>query len=296
MNLLLLIGLGHLAMTSGTTGLSFTDAARSSDPIVVTGQLPASPKEQAESYVRELGVPAGNHQAARWADPICPQAIGLRDEHAAIVERQIRRIISEVGAPLAREGCRGNLSVVFTDAPQKLVRHIAASGAHLPAASSRKLKNDVAPVRWWYNTEFRTRDGSPAVDLTSPAGFIEAEKVSPLPVGRSGNLSLFSSSMVSTQAIRAIRSATVIVDVHEADGVPLSAAVDYAALVGLAEVKLNASPRGSILSLFEADGQRRLTTRDRAFLQGLYRINMDRRAEQQRRAIIRAMVNAKPAS
>jgi hypothetical protein len=144
-------------------------------------------------------------------------------------------------------------------------------------------------VRWWYNTEIRSRDGSPAADVPTPGGFLEGPQVIPLPTGQSGNLSLYSPSLVSTQAVRAIHSATVVIDVKRAEGVPLKSVIDYATLVGLAEIKLGASPGNSILSLFRSDGHNRLTRRDRAFLTGLYRIAMDRRAEQQRRALVGAI-------
>ena len=81
----------------------------------------------------------------------------------------------------------------------------------------------------------------------------------------------------------------MVIDVKRAEGVPLKSVIDYATLVGLAEIKLGASPGNSILSLFRSDGHNRLTRRDRAFLTGLYRIAMDRRAEQQRRALVGAI-------
>lgn len=266
---------------------------RTDETIIVTGELQEQAKQKAQSYITELGVAVGERPTARWFDPICPRAIGLSKQHAAIVEKQIRRIVREVGAPLAKAGCSANFAVAFTDGPEQVVRHIASAGTELPPAVARELKTGEAPVRWWYNTEFRSRDGVSAGDVPMPGAFVEASNYMPLPSGQSGNLSLYSSSLVSTQVVRAIHSATVIVDVQRAEGVPLKSVVDYAAMVGLAEIVLGASPGDSILSLFQSDGDRGLTRRDRAFLASLYRIAMDRRAAQQRRAIVQAMVKPK---
>jgi hypothetical protein len=103
--------------------------ASNDETIVVTGELPGDPKEQARAYVKELGVAAGEQPTARWFDPICPHAIGLGKEHAKIVEEQIRRIIREAGAPLAKARCAPNFAVAFTDGPERV---FAASPAPAP--------------------------------------------------------------------------------------------------------------------------------------------------------------------
>lgn len=63
--------------------------------------------------------------------------------------------------------------------------------------------------------------------------------------------------------------------------------VDYAALVGLAEVRLGATAPNSILGLFGPDPNiGDLTVTDHAFLTALYALNLDRKAEQHRRVLI----------
>ena len=272
---------------------SSAQSPRSDEVIVVTGELQEQAKRKAQAYIKELGVVTGERPTARWFDPICPRAIGLSAQHAAIVEEQMRQIIREVGAPLAKAGCSPNFAVAFTDGPEQVVRHIASAGSELSPPAARELKKGKAPVRWWYNTEFRNRDGMSAGDTVSPSAFVQAPNYTPLPSGRSGNLSLYGSSLVSTQVVRAISSATVVVDVQRAEGVPLKSVIDYAALVGLSEIAFSASPADSILTLFQSGRNRGLTRRDRAFLTSLYRIAMDRKAEQQRRAIVQAMANPK---
>jgi hypothetical protein len=170
--------------------------------------------------------------------------------------------------------------IAFTDGPKPVLQHIARKSSALNQASARdvrKLKQGDAPVRWWYITETRSRDGAETDTLDMTFG---------APV-----LRIASPSLISTQAVRAITTATVIVDVGAAEGLPLKSVVDYAALVALAEIKGDASPSGSILSLFDRAGApRELTRRDSGFLSGLYSIHMDRRADQQRRTLVGQMV------
>ena len=272
-------------------------AAQPADSIVVTGDRLGHERQQAEFYVRELGIAAGEQPTARWFDPICPHAIGLSKENAKVVEERARSLIIEVGAPLAKPNCSANFNIVFTDAAEAVVRYVAQHGdtveRELPTVLVRELTSGAAPIRWWYNSEARTRDGAPAMSLPFPPGVnVESDSgVASLPSGRSGSLSLYSPSLVSNQLVRSITFATVVIDVRRSHGVPLSSAIDYAALVGLAEIRLGATPVRSVLSLFQPNGERQLTSRDRAFLTGLYEISMDRRAKQQRQALISKMVD-----
>lgn len=272
---------------------------RRDDSIVVMGDRPGHEPQQAESYVSELGVAAGEQPTARWIDPVCPHAIGLSKEHATLVERQIRNVIVQVGAPLAKPGCSANLNIVFTDSAEAVVRYVARHddtvSRELRPASVRELTSGVAPIRWWYNTDIRSRDGVPGMSLPFLPGVqVESDSgVGSLPYGRSGSLSLYSPSLVSNQLVRSIQFATIVVDVRRSRGAMLRSVVDYAALVGLAEVKLGANPERSVLSLFHPNGQRQLTNRDRAFLTGLYSMAMDRRARQQRQALVGALIRDK---
>ena len=263
------------------------------DTIVVTGELEKQARQKANSYIRELGVATGEQQAARWFDPICPRTIGLSKDHARIVEDRVRQVVQEAGAPLAEAGCSANFLIAFTDGPERLVQRVAGSRGGLPLTHARELKEGSAPIRWWYNTEFRSKDGKPASDASIPWAEVGSPSYTPLPSGQSGSLLHYNSSMVSTQAVRAIHSATVVIDVERAEGASLKSVVDYAALVGMAEISLGAAPPESVLSLFQPGGGRELTVRDRTFLSGLYEIAMDRPATRQRRAIVQAMVDLK---
>lgn len=283
-----------LVPTAATASLS----QATDDEIVVTGETRKEAQRKAQAYVRQLGVATGEKQAARWIGAVCPRAIGVNKAHAALVEQRIRKIATEAGAPVARPGCQGNLIVAFTDDGKAVARRISSLDSsptsQLSARDATKLKTDESPVRWWYNTSVQSKDGAASTSVNPPAAqFTDANgnRSDPPINDRTTVLSQYNSSLVSTLAVRGILSATVVVDVERASGTSLASIIDYAALVGLAEIRLGAAPDGSILSLFKpASAEKALTGRDAAFLKGLYKITLDRRANQQQRTLVGQMV------
>jgi hypothetical protein len=172
----------------------------------------------------------------------------------------------------------------------------------LPTSRSPDMLKDVSPthraylydgrtpVRWWHVTQARTKDGMrdvgnevpPAVRLDGPGG-----------AQLGGNVySQYRSSFLSTQMVRVLRAATVIIDVDNAEGKALDSVIDFAALVGLAEIRpSDPPPAGSVLSLF-AGGPKELTPLDENFLRTLYKIPLDRTAIAHRGLLVRGLVNA----
>ncbi len=280
------------------TAAAATVSQATDDEIVVTGETRKQAQRQAQAYIRQLGVASGQTQAARWIGSICPRAIGLRPDHAKMVEQRIRKIAENVGAPVAKSECQGNLIVAFTDDGKAIARKISSMDSsptyRISAIEAAKLKNADSPVRWWYNVSTMSRDGANSVPLSPPgAAFADASgnKSDPPINDRTTVIAQYNSSLVSTLTVRGITSATVVVDVERASGASLASIIDYAALVGLAEVRLGAAPEGSILSLFKPTAsQKTLSNRDEAFLRGLYRITLDRRADQHQRTLVGQMV------
>jgi hypothetical protein len=102
----------------------------------------------------------------------------------------------------------------------------------------------------------------------------------------------WNSSLVDTNLSIWAKAGVAVVDVNLATGVSLEALADYIALVMLAPMRLPPDAPGvpSVLSLF--DGSTRptgLSAWDRAFLKGLYAMQMNRSAQRQRQQLISAM-------
>lgn len=268
------------------------------EEILVVGSkpTPAEARRQAVEFVKATGAAAGHRPAARWTTPVCPRVFGLPTAHAARVEARVRGIAADVGAPLAAAPCRPNLAISFTADAGGLVQRLAARSAsrfaEVAPPDEELLLRGKAPVRWWYSSAERTKDGIAGTAMPLPAAGTVEGGVSAIPSnGNSSSYLHYRSSIVSTQMIRAIESATVVVDVQRATGVPLDAVAAYAAMVSLAEVRLNApAVPGSILGLFAKDGPRELRERDIAFLRGLYRLPLDRPARQHRGKLVRSML------
>jgi hypothetical protein len=262
--------------------------------IVVRGKALSKEEAQAkaQAFVQAVGMVTTVKPAARWLDRVCPKIVGLSDANiAARVEARVRSIASESGARVAKPGCEGNLVVIFTADADDLARRINAQDPRQMAETSPvwrgRLIDGRTPVRWWYSSEVRSADGAPSVNAPLPwlgissDGMADAGSTTGTDVGGDsggGYTNSRRSSLVSTNAKRAIRSATVLVDVTLANGKELEAVTDYAALVGLAEIRFAGDPPpDSVLSLFApVSPTYGLTTQDQALLKSLYRLPLDR--------------------
>jgi hypothetical protein len=275
------------------------------DAIVVIGEPLEKIRDESVAYVRELGIARGSQQAARWVTPICPRVAGIAEPMATKARDQIRAVARSVRAPLAPPGCKANLVVVLTSDPQGFVKMVAKKDSSKLGTKPRRAEREwlfgTAPARWWYDLGIQTRDRSPAssdagtavaAEADSSGGFA-AQSKSELPGTASTAYSAqFSASRLSTPTVRAIRASTIVVNFEDAHRLGLEAVIDYAALVGLAEIRPGAAPDASILSLFDAGNVRReLSNRDIGFLTALYALPLDREANVQRAALVNIMTN-----
>lgn len=264
--------------------------------IVVVGEQEEQRRAALKEFVRELGVANSERPAARWVDPVCPTVTGLAPAHAAIVELRVRKIARNVGARTAGKRCKPNIVIAFSGDGGALARAIRARAptrlSEVPVTNRPDLFDGKAPIRWWYSTEARDSSGIAASSILPPwtAGN-SAAGGSVLPMNDSSTSSNhYNSSLISTQMMRALQSATVLIDANLAEGQSLSSIADYAALVALAEIQLGARPANSVLSLFSnPDAPTRMSVRDEAFLKALYRLPLDRRARQQRARLVNDM-------
>lgn len=281
-----------------TTALAAPTPVPEPEEIVVQGErlTPAEARKRAVAYIEHTGITTAKESVARFADPICPRALGLAPEVAARVENSLRLIAVEIGARPAKPGCTPNVTINFVGDGAAFARSIAQRDrrllAEVPAGQRPALLEGKAPVRWWYLTQVRGRDGD-GMNGMDPAFVTGAESGGQtLPSnGGSSTSQNYGSSLVSTQMARVIRSATVVVDTVLAEGATLDSVAAYAAMVALAEMQPRETPLdGSILGLFgKVDAPRSLTKLDQTFLRELYALPLDRKARQQRGRLVRAL-------
>lgn len=242
------------------------------DAIIVTGTPVAreEARKRAAEYVRRAGI-AQLKPLARWVDPICPRTVGVDETVAAIVNARVRAVATAAGAPIAPADCQANIVVAFSSDGRSLARAVRRKApdqfAELAPVARDRVLDGKGAIRWWYTTRDESRDGMPISDFY---------------------VKLYNSSIVSTQVVRALQSATVVIDVEQAEGTPLDAVASYAAMVALAEFRSNPPPpKESILALFDGEMERReLSSHDAALLRGIYTVPPDREAYQQRRHLV----------
>ena len=286
--------------SAATLALAAPTDPEAPDEIVVEGQrlTPAQARERAVAYVRHTGIISGKESIARWIDPICPRVIGVAPNVAQQVISTVRAVAAQTGVPTAKPGCSPNIAINFVGDGNAFMRRISASDpsqlAKLPVSQREALINGGAPVRWWYFTETRGRDGD-RMNGMDPAFVTGAESGgATLPSNGESSTSMnYGSSVISTQMARALHGATVVIDTVKADGATLDSVAAYAAMVAFAELQPRDTPfDGSILGLFgDADAPRSLSKLDQTFLKELYALPLDRRARQQRGRLVRALQN-----
>lgn len=290
--------IGIVAAAAGIDRLS-AQTGDANTAIIVNGirQTPEEARKQAQAFVAAMGVAGDQQPAARWVTPVCLRAIGLEDRYAAIVEARMRAIAIDAHVPLADQPCRTNVVVKFALDGGAVVRDLQRRApnrlANLKNAEQAVLADKPVPVRWWYNSGRRTKDGAASADI--PASLVGGSLGTGQPIvstpADSESFAQVGSSIIGTRIIRELTQATVIVDLTKATGATLDAVAAYAALVAFAEIKPGPPPAGSILGAFETSERLRdLSAFDRAFLHALYRLPLDREARVQRRQLIGGVI------
>ncbi|PZQ24405.1 MAG: hypothetical protein DI569_00785 [Sphingopyxis macrogoltabida] len=257
-----------LVPASAALGQSAEEPAlRSPDDIIVEGErlTEKEARQRAHDFIRTLGVAPGiyaDDSVARWTGELCPRALGLSEDHAALVEGWFRAIAQDAAADVAKDKCSANVFLLFVDDGSRFINLIRTRSPGQFAAMSgpdiRDLVERERPIRWWYSVRLETGGAS----LIKPA------------------------------SIRSIERATIVIDVNRAEGATLRAVTAYAAFVALAGVRGTAAPKGdSILALFDGrPGQAELSRWDRRFLTELYAMPHERRTRYQRGRLVKALV------
>lgn len=277
------------------------DRQAEDDDITVTGSTPDEVAERARAFVRATGVANGQRPAARWKDPVCPKVAGVPANKAALVEERMRVFAREVGAPLASLPCRANAIVNFTvdgaDFARRAAQRAPRQMKDIPTGRRQAILTGTAPVRWWYLTEVRGADGEPPSGGGQQPMFMTVQGGAAgvgLPGGDGGVQLRYKEGGISTQSIRTLAGASVVIDVGKVGGNAIETLADFAALVTLAEFQPgDPPPADSLLGLFAAeDAPLTATPSDVTLLKQLYAIPLDREARAHRRMLARAL--AKP--
>ncbi|MBA2589406.1 MAG: hypothetical protein H0U98_12370 [Alphaproteobacteria bacterium] len=109
---------------------------------------------------------------ARWDDPVCPGIAGLPANFGKFILERIRTVAAAAGAKVDPEGCRANISIVFTTSPQALIDGLRAKdpvmlGYFDNSDQADKLAKVNHPIQAWYVTKTVDLRGKWTIDANS---------------------------------------------------------------------------------------------------------------------------------
>jgi hypothetical protein len=242
-------------------------------------------EHQAYDFVREAtrNPQFENESLPRWNSPVCFAVAGLPEEQGLFALGRLAEIARAAGVRVARPGCKYNFYVVFAPQPDNLLKKAFLGSSKalgcegLPAIREFLSPTKPRAVRVWHNVRPFTRDGMP-IDVSGRCTGALGASGGP---GASSNSNDFPVSLqywpsrLERYDVKAFSLALVIVDTAYPKPIKLGQLVDFAALVGLADISLDANvgDTPSILRVFDqaADEQAPgLTQWDSAFLNSLY--------------------------
>jgi hypothetical protein len=250
------------------------------DQITVEAQRKrAAVEHKVSSFVSAISAAPFHESLARWSTPICPLVAGLPREHGEFILSRVSRIASDAGVPLAPENCRGNFYVVVTADPDALLKAwIKRDISMFGDAGGTKIRgflNSSRPVRVWYNADLDTADG---LRLTANGGTNQAPMAPAVGGGPLDGVPTNEHALgfrLKHDEVRGLSSVIVLIDSRRARGVSFGQLADYIALIGLAELRVDANvgDAPTILHLFAASGEappQGLSPWDQYFLKALY--------------------------
>jgi hypothetical protein len=217
----------------------------------------------------------------KWKDPVCLNVYGLSPAAKYVVERRIREIAVQVGAPVdRREPCQPNVVIAFSSDPAATLKSIADVRPYLVQGAGL-ICNGVReglPIQAWYTSMMQGADGAFRIN-PGCRGFDDSYYF----YGGPPVLRAESIGHLETGFRRKLGAVTIIVDTKAAIGMPLGALADHFAMLVLAESRPTRRCKEieSIANLMLKDcnpalAPKHITDNDIKMLTALYNVDDDR--------------------
>jgi hypothetical protein len=280
------------AATSHSAGTS-SETSETLQEVTVTAQR-AKLAQRITAFVSKITGPLFEGGLPLWGTPVCPLVSGLAREDGEFIMGRVSDIARDGRVPLAGGKCHPNLYIMVTMQPQELLKTMMAKQNFRFTFGISTEPMDGTPIVPSHVVidEFISKPGPVRVLYrdapTGPYGvrpIVNAAKVGPI---------TYSGDTWAGNSRWFVFRVFVIVDASQLKGVTLEQLADYAALVGLAEIKPadSLADAPTILQLFNGPPQAvpaGMTDWDRAFLKSLY-TTPPHKPTQQRWHITQAMV------
>ncbi|HTQ98737.1 MAG TPA: hypothetical protein VMH83_02055 [Candidatus Acidoferrum sp.] len=212
--------------------------------------------------------------------------IRVQGTSSAVADFLVKRLVvtaQQVGLATQKPGCKPNIDIVFSDNGKNVAAELVQKSPRVfkPFGNSEgttkgdhalsEFVNSSQPVRWWQITVPVDRNGMPVVESANPEE--PAYVVS-------------SNSLISTGTREGLLGSLIIVDTGKLGMASWDQLADYLSFIALAEVdpKANVGSVDSILNLFGGSNTPApgLSAWDKAYLHGLYSMNLYLRPRVQR--------------
>ena len=276
------LGLAILLLLSGAalaqTPVPTPDAVAPLDTVTVYSEAERQADESlSRRTVRSVLAPVETmgFQYARWKQPVCFNVYGLSAVAKYVVERRLKDIAHQVGAPLDRaDPCVPNVTIVFTADPKATLESIARVKNYLVpwAGMYRSRWREAQPIQAWYSTVVRGPDGRRFLEYDGYNDDWEQPRL----IGPSGTRM---GSGIETE----IGTVTVLVDTKAIMGRTLGSLADHFALISLSQARVSRGCQevDTIANLVHADcppavTAEAITLGDLALLTGIYKTPDDR--------------------
>ncbi len=254
------------------------------ESVTVTGSK-VPPDRILQDFVTSYTAPSpASGKVARWHGGICPGVAGLPASWQKSLTARLREIAAQVGTPVAPEGCRPNIDIVFTRTPQALLDDVRAKKPFLlgyhDAAQEKHLAAVSHALQSWYVTQTVDSQGGVFIDdkLKPPGDLTFTGGGNPVTFPNA-HVEYWSGSHLGDERRSELIHVLVVADLAKVNGVRLSAVEDEVAMLSLAQTAAFdvCQPMPSITNLTAPGCDARLkpdriSAGDLAYLHALYSI------------------------
>ncbi|WP_343526794.1 hypothetical protein [Sphingomonas sp.] len=254
--------------------------ATAGDGVVVTARPLATDREVREQIVGVTGHPRSDMPLMRFREPVCIGTAGLPVAAGEAILRRMMETVRSLNMPIAADGCRPNILVLFADDPQEQLLGLRTRSPEIFGDLSRaavgRIVKGAGPVYAWNAAVRVSRDGDQLFQTdTWP------------------QMKLGAASRLLTPIRQDIAASVIVIQRKALLNKTLGQIADYAVMRGMAATKpVEGMTSATILTLFDKDGgtaPAELTAFDRGVLNGIYASPPHAQATQQVATMERAV-------
>lgn len=183
------------------------DTAPSTEHVTVTSdRMP--PEKAVHDFISSYTAASPTlSKVTRWHAGVCPGVTGLPPSWSSSVVARLRVVASAAGAPVAKEGCRINIDIVFTRNPQALLDGVRDAKPFLlgyhDVAQEKRLATVSHAVQAWYMTQTVDAGGA-SIRMTSciPRASMAGRCMLPMRMSNTGAAAIWVTSAAASCCMR----------------------------------------------------------------------------------------------